>query len=108
MSDPADPETRGQFIRMRMLEIRATLAQWKADYFAEGISRPMADRAALEAEHARLKLEERTNSSAAVAAAIERRRKEKADLLGQILAILEEEGLEKIIETAKERAREAA
>lgn len=108
MSDITDPEKRGQWIKMRRLEIQATLAQWTVDYFAKGISRPMAERAALWAEHAALKLEERTNASAAIAAAIERRKKEKADLLAQLLGILEEKGMDDLIEEAKTRVREAA
>lgn len=41
---------------VRIAEIQADLAERKRQYFVDGIERPMAERAALEAELAQLKL----------------------------------------------------
>jgi hypothetical protein len=66
-------ETRRADIKTRRLEIAATLAAWKRDYFVEGIERPMRERATLEAEAAALALEERRIGAAAIAEQVARR-----------------------------------
>lgn len=60
---------------MRRLEITATLAEWKRQWFVEGVEHTMAERSTLEAEDAALALEARVISSAAVQAKVDRRRK---------------------------------
>lgn len=57
MTTPTNAEKRSQDIKVRRLEIAAELAEWKRAYFVDGIKRP-AERATLEAEDARLALED--------------------------------------------------
>lgn len=79
-----DPEARAQWIKLRRLEIAATLAEWKRAWFVDGIEHSMAERATLEAEDARLALEARVISSAAVQAKVERRRRQNTEGLAAL------------------------
>lgn len=97
-------EVRSKEIKLRRLEIAATLAEWKRAYLVEGVERPRGDRAILEAEDANLALEGRRIGEHVNVAVIERQRKIKDQLLGQLLALLEERGLADIVAEAKRRA----
>jgi len=98
------PEFRVQTIKTRRLEIAATLANWKRDFFANNITRTKAERATLEAEDANLALEIRQIGDAAAKAKIERRQREDKSLLNQLLALLEERGMQDIVNEAQKRA----
>ena len=98
------PEFRAQAIKTRRLEIIATLANWKSEYFNQGIERPIGDRARLEAELADLDLEQRVIGDAAHKAKVERREKLNASLLVQLQAVLTERGMADVIEEAQRRA----
>lgn len=97
-------EGRAQEIKLRRLEIAATLAEWKRAFYVDGIERPFADRVSLEAEDAKLALEARLISGAAEAAKIERRRKQNATLFAQLLVLLKERGMEELIAEAEARS----
>lgn len=101
------PEERSQYIKLRRLEIAATLAQWKHEFYTSGVQRPMVLRTGLEAEDARLALEARKISSAANAAAVERRARLNAGLLAQLVALLEARGMHDLVADAT-RMSEAA
>lgn len=103
----ATPEFRAAWIKTRRLEIAATLAEWKRAFFVDGVERPFNDRVTLEAEDAALALEARLNSGAAEAAKVERRKRQNAELLGQLLLILEERGLADVVTEAQRRSSEA-
>jgi hypothetical protein len=98
------PEFRAQFIKLRRLEIIATLAAWKRDYIVNGIPRTLAERVTLEAELADLVLEQRVIGDAAHKAKVERREKLNASLLVQLQAVLTERGMPDVIEEAQRRA----
>ena len=98
------PEDRLQQIKMRRLEIDATLAEWKRAWFVEGIERPFADRLTLEAEAARLALERRIIEDAAHKAKLIRREQERKTLSFQLIAVLTERGMEDVIAEAQRRA----
>lgn len=97
-------EFRAQEIKTRRLQIAATLAGWKRDYFVHGIERTMAQRATLEAEDAELALELRVNGDAVVKARVARREREDACILKKLLEVLRERGLDDVITEANERA----
>ena len=104
MSAAHTPESRVKAIKARQLEIQATLTEWKRAYFVEGISRPMADRATLEAEYAQLALERNTIEAAAQKARFVRHEKERASLLYQLIAVLRERGMADVMAEAQARA----
>lgn len=105
---PADSmESRAQAIKLRRLEIAATLAQWKHEYFESGLGRPMVCRTALEAEDAALALEARKISAAAAAEQVERRRRLNAGLLAQLIRVLGERGMSHLVEEATRRSEAA-
>jgi hypothetical protein len=101
-------EGRAQEIKLRRLEITATLAQWKRDFFTRRIERSMADRTTLEAEYARLSLESHVILAEAIDAKVERRAKLNGDLLRQLLAVLEERGLDDVVAEARQRVEPAS
>ena len=103
MTSP-NPEIRIHEIRMRHLEIQATLAEWKRAYFVDGIERPYADRLTLEAEAAQLALERRVIEDAAFQAKLIRREQERKTLMYQLIAVLNERGLQDVIAEAESRA----
>ena len=103
----ADLEHRQQQIRLRQLEIAATLAEWKRDFYAEGIERSIADRCTLEAEAAALALEHRRNSSAAVEAGVRRRARLNAGTLAELTRMLAAEGWDDLVRLAEERSAAA-
>ena len=98
------PEDRLQQIKMRRLEIDATLAEWKRAWFVEGIERPFADRLTLEAEVARLALERRVIEDVAHKAKLVRREQERKTLVYQLIAVLNELGLRDVIAEAERRS----
>lgn len=100
-------EARAAEIKTRRLEIAADLAERRRAFFADGVSTPMAERAALQAEDARLALELRQIGAAAVQAKVERRVQLQSSLLSQLLALLDERGLGDVIAEAKRRASAA-
>ncbi|NWF45425.1 hypothetical protein F3K02_09215 [Hydrogenophaga sp. D2P1] len=87
MSAEQSPEFRAQDIKMRRLEIAAQLAEWKRAFFVDGIEQPFTARVTLEAEDAQLALEARVISTAAVAAAVERRKIEAKAEVARLSAI---------------------
>jgi hypothetical protein len=103
MTSP-NPEIRIHEIRMRHLEIQATLAEWKRAWFVDGIERPYGDRLALEAEDARLALERRVLEDAAFKAKLIRREQERKTLVYQLVAVLNERGLQDVIAEAESRS----
>ena len=103
MTSP-NPEIRVHEIRMRHLEIQATLAEWKRAYFVEGLARPLEDRLTLEAEHAQLSLERRVIEDAAFKAKLVRREQERKTLVYQLIAVLNERGLQDVITEAESRS----
>ena len=103
MSNP-NPEIRIHEIKMRHLEIQATLAEWKRAYFVDGTERPYADRLTLEAEAAQLALERRVIEDAAFQAKLIRREQERKTLMYQLIAVLNERGLQDVIAEAESRA----
>jgi hypothetical protein len=103
MTSP-NPEIRVHEIRTRHLEIQATLAEWKRAWFVDGIERPYGDRLALEAEDARLALERRVLEDAAFKAKLIRREQERKTLVYQLVAVLNERGLQDVIAEAQSRS----
>jgi hypothetical protein len=103
MTSP-NPEIRIHEIRMRHLEIQATLAEWKRAWFVDGIERPYGDRLALEAEDAQLALERRVLEDAAFKAKLLRREQERKTLVYQLIAVLNERGLQDVIAEAQSRS----
>jgi chromatin segregation and condensation protein Rec8/ScpA/Scc1 (kleisin family) len=97
-------EFRDKAISTRRLEIAATLARWKSDYFNQGVERPIGDRASLEAELAELTLEQRLIGDAVQKAKVERRQKINASLLAQLQVVLTERGLTDALEEAQRRS----
>lgn len=97
-------EARAQAIRMRRLEIASILAEWKRAYVVDGVSRPLADRVTLEAEDAALALEAQQLKQATVRAQAERRRLLNASVLSQLRIVLQESGLDRLVEEAERRA----
>jgi len=96
-------EIRRKEIKIRRLEIYATLAEWKKDYFEKGIKRPMQDRCALETEDAHLALELHRTGDAANEETARRQWKLKNTELRHLKAVLEERGLHELIELAIHR-----
>lgn len=97
-------EGRAQAIKLRRLEIHATLTEWKRAFIVEGIQRPLADRVTLEAEDAQLALEARVNTAAAMAAKVERRERINADVLGQLVTLLADRGMSDLVDEARRLA----
>ena len=97
-------EARSQAITLRRLEIAATLAEWKRAFFVDGIERSLEDRLTLMAEDAALALEKRVIGGKVEAAKIERRRRQNATMLAQLVALLTERGMGDIIAEAEKRA----
>ena len=103
MTSP-NPEIRIHEIRMRHLEIQATLAEWKRAYFVDGTERPYADRLTLEAEAAQLALERRVIEDVAHKAKLVRREQERKTLVFQLIAVLKERDMDDVIAEAQARA----
>lgn len=101
-------EDRLQAIKLRRLEIEATLAEWKRAFFVDGVERPFSDRVTLEAEAARLALERRVIETDALKAKLARRERERRTLHYQLIAVLTERGMEDIIAEAQARAEMVA
>lgn len=97
-------EDRLQEIKMRRLEIDATLAEWKRAFFVDGVERPFADRVTLEAEAAQLALERRVIETDALKAKLARRERERRTHYYQLVAVLTERGMEDVIAEAQARA----
>lgn len=95
------PEGRAAWITTRRLEIAAILAEWKREYFVDGIERPMADRATLEAEAADLALEKRRLGAQTVIAQAARRNLQERQLSRALMRLLEDRGMHDLIEEAK-------
>lgn len=104
---PTSPEFRAQAIRLRRAEIAATLAEWRRDWYVDGVSRPIGDRVTLEAEDAALALEARLISGAATEAKRVRRIAQNASLLNHVTRLLVERGMGHLIEEAKALAESA-
>lgn len=97
-------EARRQWIIQRRLEITAALAEWKRQYFAEGVQRPFVDRCTLKAEDAALAVELGSIKGACIAAKAERARRVHSNTLAQLKALLIEEGRQDLIALAEARA----
>lgn len=104
----SNPEIRIHEIRMRHLEIQALLAEYKRAYFVDGIERPYADRLTLEAEAAQLALERRVLEDAAFKAKLVRREQERKTLVYQLVAVLNERGLQEVVAEAERRSEAGA
>lgn len=102
-----DMEKRAQDIKLRRLEIAATLTEWKRAFFVDGIERRFEDRLTLEAEDAALALEARVIGGKVEAAKVERRRRQNAATLAQLVVLLNERGLGDVVAEAEKRAAEA-
>lgn len=100
------PEFRLQAIRLRRLEISATLARWKSEWLNKAISRTLAERSELEAEAAELAFEERQIGTDAALAKVARKRAENASVLAVLCRLLQERGLGDVITEAEERSAE--
>ncbi len=98
-------EARASAIRTRRLEIAADLAERRRAFFADGVSTPMAERAALEAEDAKLALELRQIGAAAVQEKVARRAQLQASLLAELLKVLSELDLGHVIAEAERRVQ---
>ena len=107
-TDQESAEFRGAAIKMRRLEIAATLAEWKRAFFVDGKERPFAERLTLEAEDAALAFEARVIGAAIEAAKVERRKRLNAALLPQLLVVLKERGLDEVVAEAEARSSAAA
>ena len=99
-----DPESRLQYIRLRRLQIAATLAEWRRAFHVEGVARTMGERATLDAEDAALALEARVIGDAAVHAGVERRRRLNETTFAHLKALLAERGLQDLVAEADARA----
>lgn len=97
------PEARGGQIKVRRLEIAATLSEWRRDWFVNGQSRPMADRAELEFEDAQLALEHRRIGADIVAAQAARRVLLSRAIEGELIGMLTERGVTDPLATAAQR-----
>jgi hypothetical protein len=104
MTTSTNAEKRSQDIKVRRLEIAADLAELKRAYLVDGIERPLAKRATLEAEDARLALEDHRMKGEAIQARIDRRRRQEAALLGQLVGLLKERGMGELVAEAEKRA----
>ena len=100
------PEFRMQQIKMRRLEITATLAEWKRAYFVEGIPRPIGDRLTLDAEYARLSLELGRIGAAAVEAKAARRKAQNEEYLACLIEVVKDHGREDMLTEATTRKQE--
>jgi hypothetical protein len=101
--EPLDIELRPQQIKQRRLEIAATLATWKREFFVNGVEREFGERLALEEEDARLALEANVIKAAANAAKVERRRLIDAGMLPQLIQLLNERGFGGFVTEAEKR-----
>lgn len=99
-----DPESRMQYIKLRRLEIAATLAEWRRAFHVEGIPRTMGERATLDAEDAALALEARVISGAAMRAKVKRRQQLDETAFEHLKALLAERGLQDLVVEAEARA----
>lgn len=97
-------EIRLQEIKLRRAEIKADLAASKHAYVSGGVDRPFSERTALEAEDAELALEALRIGSDAVKSKAFRRMVQNADLLSQLLRVLDERGLWAVAVEASERS----
>jgi len=97
-------EMRLQAIKQRRAEIRADLTASKHAYVSEGIERPHVERTALEAEDAQLALEAIRIGSDVIKAKAFRRMAQNAELLTQLLRLLDERGLWQLAVEASERS----
>lgn len=98
-------EARAAEIKTRRLEIAADLAERRRAFFADGVSSPLSERAALQAENAKLALELRQIGAAAVQEKVARRAQLQASLLAELLKVLAERGLGDVIAEAKRRVQ---
>lgn len=98
------PEVRLQQIKLRRAEIAAALTASKHQYVLTGEGRPFVERTGLEAEDAALTLEALRISGDAQKAKVFRRMQQNADLLGQLLRLLDERGLWLLAVEASERS----
>lgn len=100
------PEFRMQQIKLRRLEIVATLAEWKRAYFVEGIPRPVGDRLTLDAEYAQLSLELGRIGGAAVEAKAARRKAQNESYLTYLIEVVKDHGREDMLAEATARKQE--
>lgn len=98
-------EARAAEIKTRRLEIAADLAERRRAFFADGVSTPMAERAALEAEDAKLALELRQIGAAAVQEKAARQAQLRSSLLSKLLDVLKERGLGDLVTEAERRVQ---
>ena len=93
--------------KLRIAELTATISRAKATWAAGGPSTPHAERASWEAERAELILlrtkliQERDSSRAAETA------KRRASVLAILTSILQERGMQDLLDEAHDKAREA-
>ena len=106
MTGPAEARVRA--IKTRRLEIAADLAERRRAYFADGVESPIAERATLEAEDAKLALELRRIGAVALNEKAARRRQLNASLLANLLDVLKEQGLDHVVAEAERRSAAAA
>ena len=100
-------EARARWIKLRRLEIAATLAEWKRAFFADGVEHKFEDRLTLEAESAALALEARVIGGEVEAAKVKRRNRQNASTFAQLVALLNERGMSEFVAEAEKRAADA-
>lgn len=107
MNDTAQQsaEIRQQQIKMRRAEIKADLTAMRHAYVSGGVERPHSERTALEAEDAALALEAIRIGSDVIKAKAFRRMVLNAELLTQLLRLLDERGQWALALEAAERSQ---
>lgn len=97
-------EARVKEIKLRRCEIVATLAEWKRQWFVDGIQHPFNDRLTLEAEEAALAFESLSIQEKAKQEKAARAFRIKNSELNHLIAILEERGLGELVSEARKRS----
>ena len=100
-------ELRAQQIKLRRLEIYATLAEFKRAYVCDGKEAPFTERVTLEAEDAALALEARQIGLQVELAKIERRKAINAQMLQTLVRMLEERGMQALVAEAEAASKAA-
>lgn len=97
------PELRAQQIKLRRAEIAAALAESKHLYVSTGEGLPFVERTALESENAALELEALRLGNMVMKSKVFRRQLQAAELLTQLLQLLDERDLWPLAIEAAER-----
>lgn len=101
-------KNRRDEIVTRMLEIEADLSERKRKWAAGIEERPLAERAALEAEYARLKLEKNHIDISLHAGKVAARAVKEATFTATLVRLLQERGMSELVMEAERAALDAA